>query len=215
MLLGKDIKDEEITDTGKNALHILCLRQDFHLDDCNYFMKMFLLLRQKLKRQGNYLGHTYLSLAVLSGNLKLIHAMLKTNAYNPNAVLNNNMGNINTLFILKRYKDYHPVEVAKEIMKFVVDCGGNPLYPIKDFENSIAFMEKEHEVIVIPKDKKDKNKKGKNDKKNKKTKSNKSKSTKKGKGKLTSEDILKNYLYELARETILKFVVIEIILNSE
>lgn len=59
----------EIVDEGKNVLHLLCMRTDFHDDQSNFFCSIAkpLVMDTNLDATKTYLGHTPLSLAVISG----------------------------------------------------------------------------------------------------------------------------------------------------
>lgn len=61
-------EDFDIEDHGKNALHLLCIRTDYEGDQSDYFSSVAnALLASNLNASDTYLGHTPLSLAVLSG----------------------------------------------------------------------------------------------------------------------------------------------------
>ncbi|KAJ8986146.1 hypothetical protein NQ317_005619, partial [Molorchus minor] len=192
VVLGKSRNVDEYDDNGKNPLHILCLRRDFPTDTCGYFENIAtMLILHEIEANDTYLGHTPLSLAVLAGNFNLVQIFLKMVPIpiDPHRQLEYGMGNVLTLFILKRYDNCLPLEKASDMLKLLVEFNVNPLGSVGDFENAIAFMDKEHEVIKVEKGK---GKKGKKDKK--KSKSSKgSKKSKKGK----------------ERDTIIKYIQLE------
>ncbi|KAJ8972040.1 hypothetical protein NQ314_000425, partial [Rhamnusium bicolor] len=180
-ILGKNVKPGDYEDYGKNPLHLLCLRRDFPLDNCQYFEQLAgLFLENNIYINDKYLGHTPLSLAVLVGNMTLAERLLNESNVDPYLPLGYNMGNILTLYILKRYEDVLPLEKSKQMLKFLVDSSVNPLRTVGECENAIGFMEKEHEIIkVVEKGKKNKGKDKKSNKGSKGSKKESKKGTKK------------------------------------
>lgn len=143
MFLGKDVNPDEVVDLGKNPLHILCMRRDFLTDNCSFFRDMISNFNDSdIDFNDRYLGHTPLSLAVLVGNQNLVETLMNLHIIDPHQVLGYNMGNVLTIYILKRYEDLIPRN-AKKILDYLTMSGVNVLSPIGDFENAVAFMENE------------------------------------------------------------------------
>ncbi|KAJ3652345.1 hypothetical protein Zmor_018320 [Zophobas morio] len=147
-ILGKVVNG--VPSEGKNALHILCIREDFVNDPENLLALMASFLAFKgCKTNDLYLGHTPLSLAVLRANVNLIEFLLDTRLVDPHHVLGNDMGNALTVLILNRYVSWLPIEVKNVVATALVDNGLNPLNRVGTFENSIAFIEHEQHLAKL------------------------------------------------------------------
>lgn len=143
MILGKDTSSEDVVDLGKTPLHILCIRRDFPLDNCSFFRDMVTNFKNSgIDFNDRYLGHTPLSLAVLVGNKKLVEALMNLHMLDPHEALGYNMGNVLTVYVLKRYEDIIPPN-ANEILDYLTESGANVLAPVGEFENAVAFVESE------------------------------------------------------------------------
>ncbi|RZB40931.1 Ank 2 domain containing protein [Asbolus verrucosus] len=151
-IIGDGFNEIDAIDEGKNALHLLSLREDFNGDSSSYFGEIASILVSKgCKTYDLYLGHSPLSLAVLRGNIQLIESLLKTDRVNPHQLLGNGMGNALTVVILKRFSSVLTDDNdKKKIINCLFNNGLNPLNQVGDFENSIAFIENE-EALLIPK----------------------------------------------------------------
>lgn len=193
--LGKDVNPDEVEDHGKNPLHILCMRRDFPLDNCAYFQQMVTIFNNSdIDFADKYLGHTPLSLAVLMGNQTLVETMMQLPSTNPHQILDYDMGNALTIYILKKYDDIVPSN-AKEILNCLVDLGANVLKPIGIWENAIEFMEKD-DIF-----------------KRKKSKVLKEQPKKTNNTKVFSQKQLKNYIIELGRDAIIKYIQMQAVEN--
>lgn len=204
--------ESAVADVGKTPLHLLCMRYDFKLDPNKYLNEVAVaLVSNKANVNEHYLGHTPLSLAILRGNLELIHALLETKQVDPNQSLGENMGVPLTILILKRYSDILPVQNCFAVYDLLIKHSANPLNRVGEAGNAIEFMEQEHAVIVKTVERKQKAKKGgkksaKSSKKSKNTKSKsskKSKKDKKTKGSRSTQEV-KDYLVECARKVLLQ-----------
>lgn len=146
-----------------------------------------------------YLGHTPLSLAVLMGNQVLVETIMKLPYTNPHQSLDYGMGNVLTIYILKRYEDIIPPN-AKEILDCLVNLGANLLKHVNKLYNAIEFMDEEHAVS------KDKTRRKSTvilngpPKKNDETKA-------------IQQKKLKDYIKELGRNTIMKYIQIQAVEN--
>ncbi|CAH1986050.1 unnamed protein product [Acanthoscelides obtectus] len=141
-ILGIGVDTADIEDYGKNPLHLLCLRQDYDSDKCNYFVKVAdLLVEANTNLHYKYLGHTPLSLAVLSGNGSLIEYFIASGSFNPHKLLDYDMGNVLTLYTLKKYEGILPLAKCKQIIHLLCQLYVSPLKPVGQFENAVAFGE--------------------------------------------------------------------------
>lgn len=204
----------------KTPLHILGMRYDYLLDKNGFLNKMAtLLLEHDADSEAFYLGHTALSLAILRGNLKLIEILLEGGA-DANVKLGANMGVPLTVLVLKRYCDYLPIEVCRNIFDLLLKFNGNPLKTVNEAENAVEFMIKEHEIVKkeevvkskkINKKKTKKKKGGSSSKTSKKTKKSNSKSSKRSSKKskqsqIGNQEEIKAMLLNATRETLSRFV---------
>ncbi|XP_074032109.1 uncharacterized protein isoform X1 [Leptinotarsa decemlineata] len=172
-------------DNGKNPLHILCLRQDFETDYCNFFKRVSnSLIESGIDINATYLGLNALSLAILSGNSVLVENLLSSDLTDPYQFLDPKKGNILTLLFSEQFKEILPVEKCIEMIKFLVEFGVSPLQNVGEFENAIGFVD--FESI---------------DTENKKDKQRPTSSQKNKNDFLT---VLNNHLKELTREMIIE-----------
>ncbi|KAF7283008.1 hypothetical protein GWI33_001595 [Rhynchophorus ferrugineus] len=189
--IGSANEDLDVEDCGKNALHLLCMRQDFANDDCEYFINICrLLIEFGVDLEADYLGHNALSLATLVGNIPLVKYLLKSNVIDPYLTLPFGMGNISTLHALKRFENHLPIDKCKELLTILFDYDFNFLNPIADAENAVAFIET-GDLYVVPVTEKN-GKKPDKPKKNPKI------------DKHSQASILTEFLRDLSRKTIIK-----------
>nr|CAH7723332.1 unnamed protein product [Callosobruchus chinensis] len=173
-IVGKGVDLADIEDHGKTPLQLLCLRQDYDSDKCNFFEKVAdLLIEAKTNLFYEYLGHTPLSLAVLSGNGKLVEHLIRSGFFNPYRLLNYNMGNVLTLFTLKKYEGILPIPKCKELIATLARLHVSPLKTVGDFENAIAFGEFQLLPLTKPAEEQEGGKKKKKSPKKKPPKINK------------------------------------------
>ncbi|CAH1175896.1 unnamed protein product [Phaedon cochleariae] len=143
-IMGNYVIPEEFEDTGKNPLHMLCLRKDFKKDSDNNFQNMAkLFIDSGIDINDTYLGLNALELAILSGNLKLVEFLLKTGLLDPHRLIDPCIGNTLTLFLSERFRDILPLDECKQMIELLVNFGVNPLYKVGDYENVIEFMERD------------------------------------------------------------------------
>lgn len=221
-ILGKideKIEDGFNLDEEKTPLHILGMRYDYLRDQNGYLNKMAtLLLYHNADSEALYLGHTALTLAILRGNVKLVQDLLE-GGVDSNVRLGANMGVPLTVLVLKRYYDYLPLELCRNIFDLLLKHNANPLKTARIDENAVEFMIKEHEVVETvevnkkgkPGRKKKKKKGSSKSSKTKKTKKSSSKSSKRSskkskKGQIGNQDEIKTMLLNAARATLLRFV---------
>ncbi|XP_044253101.1 uncharacterized protein LOC123004050 [Tribolium madens] len=182
-LIGEECDEINDCDEGKNALHLLCLREDFINDSENLLIWIaHILVANGCRTDDLYLGHTPLSLAVIRGNTKLIEALLKTMKVDPHQLLGNGMGNALMVLILNRFASLLPNEIKKDVAKCLISNGLNPLTRIGNFENVISFMENEKHLLNLKK-----MSKTKTEKKIKKKSKKKSKTPSKKRSKTSSK----------------------------
>ncbi|EFA07740.1 uncharacterized protein LOC107398399 [Tribolium castaneum] len=205
--LRKELLGEgnDYCDEGKNALHMLCLREDFFNDSEDLLIWIAsILVANGCRTDDLYLGHTPLSLAVIRGNTKLIESLLKR--VDPYQLLGNEMGNALTVLILNRFPSILPKDVKKDVAKCLIHNGLNPLTRIGEFENVIAFMENEQLLNVKSKKKTTKKKTKKKNKKQlshskKGKKKKKSKSSSRGHRKTKTESV-EDFIISETRQTL-------------
>ncbi|KAG5887190.1 hypothetical protein JTB14_016676 [Gonioctena quinquepunctata] len=142
-ILGDVCNPEDMEDDKKNPLHLLCLRQDFETDNCNFFQEVCnILIGSSINIRATYLGQNALCLAILSGNKKLSQTLLASGLMNPYEIFDYNIGNVLTLFVSDRFKNILPINRCIGILEFLVELGVNPLHPIGKFENVIEFIDR-------------------------------------------------------------------------
>ncbi|XP_050298367.1 uncharacterized protein LOC126737495 isoform X2 [Anthonomus grandis grandis] len=184
----------QIQDTGKNPLHLLCMRSDFGYDTSDYFQNVAkILIDAHIDVTEKYLGHTPLSLAVLSGNIKLAKCLLKSNLFNPYEPLEYCMGNILTLYALKRFENSLSIEQVKAMLAALVELNVNVLYEVEDAENAIVFVE-DFDTFLEQLDQ--------GEKKTKKSKK---------KEKHSQREVIIDFLKILARQTIVKRIQLKVV----
>ncbi|XP_048519753.1 uncharacterized protein LOC109545364 isoform X2 [Dendroctonus ponderosae] len=193
-ITGKLPENFQVADDGKNVLHLLCMRTDFEGDQSNYFCAVAkILLGTDLDLSAMYLGHTPLSLAVLAGNVKLVQCLIKADAFDPYKQLDYGMGNILTLFALKRFENVLPLDKCKAMLTALFEVGLNVLARVANSENATAFVEDEDTFFdaFVPKAPK-------------KAPRDKSKKDKHYAG------VVKEFLRSLARQTLIKQVQMDV-----
>ncbi|KAF5296490.1 hypothetical protein FQR65_LT01479 [Abscondita terminalis] len=177
-------------DLGKLPLHLLAMRFDFANDVDNNFSKMAtVFIENGAFTHLKYLGHTPLSLAVLRGNTKLVHAFLETGKVNPNAMLGEEMGVPLTILALTRYSSVLPTFAdCENILQILTEYGANPFNSTGERGNIIEFMNAENEIVKTIK---------------RREKSLKNTKTKK---KASVHDQVKPLLEKITEETLLKHI---------
>lgn len=209
--------ENELPDTGKTPLHLLCMRYDFINDDSNYFENLAkLLLRNGANGNDMFLGHSPLSLAVVRGNISLVETLLDLGCVDPNQKLGRGMGVPLTVLILKRYADVLYFDVCKLILDTLLDGRANPFEPIFDYGNAIDFMQRKHEARLKAEreqaqkeieaesfdDRKKKIKKEKEEEREREAESGIIKGRRKAK--ITDQVLMQNYLLQRSREVLFK-----------
>ena len=197
-------------DSGKTALHILCMRYDFVQNDAEIYEMVQLLLDFGANPSARYLEHSPLSLSVLRGNLKLVKYLLETNKFDPYWKLGGEMGTVLTVLMLRRYKNILNVNTCRQILDLLVSYNVNPLNCVDDIRNAIEFIDEEYKSIgsrgasksSSKLSKKSKSSKVKNvAKRHKSVKSHGTpKSSKSKETKTKSSNVLKSHLVNRAKE---------------
>lgn len=77
------------------------------------------------------------------GNVKLIQCLLKSNAFDPYELLEYGMGNILTLYALKRFENVLSIDQCKEVLTVLFDMNVNVLNRVNPAQNAIVFVEDE------------------------------------------------------------------------
>ncbi|KAL1497399.1 hypothetical protein ABEB36_008377 [Hypothenemus hampei] len=140
---GKIPETFDLKDEGKTPLHLLCMRTDYERKEGEHYFCTIAktILNININIEETYLGHTPLSLAMLSGNIALVKCFLKTNIYDPHKPLQYGMGNILTLYALKRFDKILPLAKCKEILTVLMNANMNVLNKVYESENAIVFTE--------------------------------------------------------------------------
>ncbi|XP_057650977.1 uncharacterized protein LOC130890738 isoform X2 [Diorhabda carinulata] len=117
---------EEFEDDEKNPLHTLCLRTDFHSDNCYYLETLAkVLVKSGIDVKETYLGQDALRLAMISGNVNLVRILVNLDIIDP-----------------YRFINILPLETMKKVLENVVHENVSPLNPVGEYENVADFIKK-------------------------------------------------------------------------
>ncbi|XP_044760429.1 uncharacterized protein LOC123317884 [Coccinella septempunctata] len=139
-LLGDYEPVNEVQKRGKNALHFICLREDFTSANDNFLCKMAeMLILANVDTQSLYLGHSHLSMAVTKGNLGLVEVLVRfVDAGRP---LGFGLGNSLTILALPRYHNIlPPFFVCQKIMDILL-TKISPFDPLYCHRNIFEFLD--------------------------------------------------------------------------
>lgn len=75
------------------------------------------------------------------GNIKLLQCLLKSQVFDPYQTLDYGMGNILTLYALKRFEKVASLADCKSVLTALIEMDLNPLNTIGDYENAVVFAE--------------------------------------------------------------------------
>ncbi|XP_045476006.1 uncharacterized protein LOC123681766 [Harmonia axyridis] len=128
-LLGDLDPGCEIVKRGKDALHFICLREDFSSVNSHLLCRMAeMLIHAGIRTIGLYLGHSHLSMAIVKGNVSLVECLLSF--LDPARPLGYGLGNALTVLALARYSNYLPFFICKKIVDLILPRVSpfNPLY---------------------------------------------------------------------------------------
>ncbi|KAL0280158.1 UNVERIFIED_CONTAM: hypothetical protein PYX00_001534 [Menopon gallinae] len=124
---GREDESHLDPDHGRTPLQLLCSRRDAeYVDPDGFLSRLALLLASVSKRRHFFKGHSYLTLAMIYGNVTLMKSLLKCRKIDPNEVLGNNLGTAFHVLLSTSLQKRTTYEDSVRMCDMLLRSGGDP-----------------------------------------------------------------------------------------